>query len=337
VIVLAVPPQEEFDGYARKNYRGYVDPFQGGQAMNLLSRILAATDLSAPARHAVERAFHLAAIADSELYILHAIELDALDSMREMLGDNVSAVKASLNNDARARLEQMTGNATINRGLASHTCVVDGNPVAKIAAEAVLLDVDLVILGARGESFLRHTLLGSTAARLLRKSSRHPVLVVKQAPHEIYRSVLIAVDFSPVSLQAIRMARQVAPGADLVLLHAFELPYEGKLTFAGVDEHLIHQYVRTSGETRRKQLHDLALAAGLTAPEYSARIVHGDPSQQIIAMEQEVDADLIVVGKHGAHIAEELLIGSVTKHVLAESQCDLLVMCDPHPAPESSR
>lgn len=72
--------------------------------MNLLSRILAATDLSAPARHAVERAFHLAAIANSELYILHAIELGALDSLREMLGDNVLAVKATLNNDAHAHL-----------------------------------------------------------------------------------------------------------------------------------------------------------------------------------------------------------------------------------------
>lgn len=304
--------------------------------MKLLSRILAATDLSAPARHAVERAFHLAAIANSELYILHAIELDALDSLREMLGDEVLAVRAALNSDAHARLGQLTGNAAINCGVIPHTCVADGNPLAIIAAEAEVLNADLVILGARGESFLRHTLLGSTAARLLRKSSRHPVLVVKQPPHEVYRSVLIAVDFSPVSLQAIRMARQVAPGADLVLLHAFEMPYEGKLTFAGVDEHVIRQYVRSSSETRRKRLHALAVAAGLTAPEYSARIVHGDPSQQIIAMEQEVDADLIVVGKHGARIAEELLIGSVTKHVLAESQCDLLVMCDPHDAPESS-
>lgn len=54
--------------------------------MKQLSRILAATDLSAPARHAIERAFHLSASANSELYILHAIELDTLDSLREMLG-----------------------------------------------------------------------------------------------------------------------------------------------------------------------------------------------------------------------------------------------------------
>ena len=58
-----------------------------------------------------------------------------------------------------------------------------------------------------------------------------------------------------------------------------------------------------------------------------------DPAQQIIAMEQEVDCDLIVVGKHGSHIAEELLLGSVTKHVLAEAQGDVLVICDPREPP----
>lgn len=65
-------------------------------------------------------------------------------------------------------------------------------------------------------------------------------------------------------------------------------------------------------------------------------VAAGNLAQQIIAMEQETDADLKVVGKHETQIAEELLIGSVTKHVLAESQCDLLVICDPHNAPESS-
>lgn len=300
--------------------------------MTSAKTILVATDLSAPSRHAVERAFLLAASTDSELYILHAMELNALDSLREMLGDDVLAVKTALNSDAHARLEQLTGNAAIHRGVAARTCVAEGNPLATIAAEADALDAHLLVLGARGESFLRHALLGSTAARLLRKSSRRPVLVVKQAPHEAYRSVLIAVDFSPASLQAIRMARQVAPDADLVLLHAFELPYEGKLAFAGVDEDVIRRYVTTESEVRRKRLRDLAAAAGLEPIAYSGLVIHGDPSQQIIAMEQEYDADLIVVGKHGTHIAEEMLLGSVTKHVLAEAQGDVLVITDSRPS-----
>jgi nucleotide-binding universal stress UspA family protein len=298
--------------------------------------ILVATDLSAPARHAVERAFHIAAGTASELYILHAMELGSLDSLREMLGDDLSAVKAALNSDARRRLEQLTGDASIHPGVAARTCVAEGNPLATIAAEAEGLQAHLLVLGARGESFLRHALLGSTAARLLRKSASRPVLVVKQAPHEAYRSVLVAVDFSPVSLQAIRLAKFWAPVADLVLLHAFELPYEGKLAFAGVEEHLIRRQVANEAGIRRQRLHELAAAAGLAPPEYSARVVHGDPAQQIVAAEQEVDADLIVAGKHGSHVAEELLLGSVTKHVLAESQCDLLVICDPRGAPGQS-
>ncbi|WP_294261190.1 universal stress protein [Propionivibrio sp.] len=188
--------------------------------------ILAATDLSAPARHAVERAFRLAASGGSELHIIHALELDTLDSLREMLGDDLSAVKAGLEDDARERLNRLAGDPASHQGVAARSRVAPGNPLSVIAAEADALNADLVVLGARGESLLRHAMLGSTAARLLRKSAQCPVLVVKQAPHENYRSVLVAVDFSPVSLQAIRSARLLAHSADLVLLHALELPYE---------------------------------------------------------------------------------------------------------------
>lgn len=304
--------------------------------MKALPRILTATDLSAPARHAVERAFHVAASTDSELYILHALELDAVNSLREILGDELFTVKAALNSDAHSRLKQLTDDPAINRGRAAQTCIAHGNPLATIAAEADALEADLVVLGARGDSFLRHAMLGSTAARLLRKSARRPVLVVKQPPHEAYSSTLVAVDFSPVSLQAIRTARLLTPSANFVLLHAFELPFEGKLVFASVEEQLIRQHITTESETRRIRLHELASAAGLTPLDYSVRIIHGDPAQQIMAMEQEYDCDLIVVGKHGSHIMEELLLGSVTKHVLAESQCDVLVICDARESPDDS-
>ena len=294
-------------------------------------KILVATDLSAPARHAVERAFRVAAGTGDELYVLHAMELDALDGLRELLGADLSATKAALEDDARKRLAQLADDPAHHRGVAAQARFVSGNPLAAIAGEADALDAGLVVLGARGESFLRHTMLGSTAARLLRKSVNRPVLVVKQPPHEDYRSVLVAVDFSPVSLRAIRLARRLAPGADLVLLHAFELLYEGKLAFAGVEEAVIRQYIATGIEARRRQLHELAASAGLAPADYAARVIHGDPAQQIVALEQEYDCDLLVVGKHGTHLAEELLLGSVTKHVLAEAQGDVLVVADPRP------
>ena len=296
--------------------------------MKPLSRVLVATDLSAPARHAVERAFDLASGTECNLYILHVTELGTLDALLEALGDDMFQVKAALNRDARDNLEQLTRHCSVNRRVTPNICIADGNPLETIATEAENLDAELLVLGARGESFLRHSLPGSTTARLLRKSAQQPVLIVKQPPRGPYRSVLVAVDFSAVSLEAIRSARRVAPDAELVLLHAFDLPYEGKLKFAGVEESVIGQYIRNTSETQRRRLHELAAEAGLATREYSARIVRGEPAQQVIVAEQDIDADLIVIGKHGTHIVEELLIGSVTKHVLAESQCDLLVLSD---------
>lgn len=300
--------------------------------MTTLRPILVATDLSAPARHAVQRALLLASLAGCEAHILHALELDIVDSLHELLGANLATTKAALEADASERLAQLLPNVAGRHGVVARTRVVAGPPLAVIAGEADALDAVLVVLGERGESFLRYATLGSTAERLLRKSVRRPVLVVKQPPRESYRNVLVAVDFSPASRLAIVEARRWSRGSELVLLHAFELPYEGKLARAGVDEQVIRKYIDAGIETRRARLHELAASAGLASGSYLARVIHGDPSQQIIAMEQEYDADLIVVGKHGRHVTEELLLGSVTRHVLAETQGDVLVVADTRPA-----
>lgn len=296
--------------------------------MKPIKHILAATDLSAPARHAVERAYLIAAQTHCELHIVHAMELDMLDSLRELLGANLSQTKTTIEADARTRLEQLASNPDIQHGIAPHLRVVSGNPLDVVTREADALDAALVVFGARGESYLRHAMLGSTAARVIRKTTRQLVLVVKQSPHEAYRHVLVAVDFSPASLIAIRAAKRWAPVATLVLVHAFELPYEGLLWRAGVEQQEITKYIHADLNKHRARLHDLAAEAGLTPTDYSVRVLHGEPSQQIIAMEQEYDADLIVIGKHGANFTEELLLGSVTKHVLAESQGDVLVVAD---------
>lgn len=293
--------------------------------MKPLARMLAATDLSAPAHHAVDRGFRIAAETGADYVVMHAFELDAIDSLVGLLGDGIAAVKRRLEDDSRLTLRQMLEDPRRNQGVAAEGMVVVGSALEAIGERADACDADLLVVGARGESFLRHALLGSTASRLLRKSTRRPVLVVKQAPREPYRRLLVPVDFSHFAEEAIRLGCRIAPQADIVLLHAFELPFEGKLAFAGVDEKVIHSYIRQAREDAVRRVHDLARAVGLEPDQYSAIVRHGDPSQQIIAEEQAGDCDLIVMGKHGTHLTEELLLGSVTKHVLDESQCDVLV------------
>jgi nucleotide-binding universal stress UspA family protein len=256
--------------------------------------ILAATDLSAPARHAVERGFRLAAATGARYSVLHALELDAMDAMRAWLGANLDSVKRKLEDQAREALVQQL--AAASRNVAVEALLVSGAPLVAIVERADALDADLLVLGAHGGDFLRHLALGSMASRLLRKTTRHPVLVVKQVAHEDYRRVLIPVDFSPVSVRAVRFARHLAPAADLILLHTYEAPFEGKLSYAGVEESVIQRYREAARVDAVRRLGHIAEQAGLEIGGYTSLVVHSDPSQQILEQEQERDCDLIVMG-----------------------------------------
>jgi len=121
------------------------------------------------------------------------------------------------------------------------------------------------------------------------------------------------------------LARAIAPRAELVLLHAFNVPFEGKLRFAGVEEESINRYRVEAKQAALQQLTWLAADAGLDPGATRFSVLQGDASRHVVEQEQEQDCDLIVLGKHGRNAIEELLLGSVTKHVLAESSGDVAV------------
>jgi nucleotide-binding universal stress UspA family protein len=202
--------------------------------------------------------------------------------------------------------------------------LLQGSVLDELTREASRINADLVVVGARGAGFVRHFLLGSTAERRLRKSV-HPMLVVKQPAGNAYQRVLVPVDFSNRSAPLIALARTVAPGAHLVLLNAYEVPFEGKLRLASVPESTIESDHVTSQREASLQLRALAMDARLKPRDWTHCIPNTDPSQAIAEHEKSLGSDLIAIGKHGQNMAEELLLGSVTKHVLVEPVGDVLV------------
>jgi len=291
---------------------------------------LAATDLSVPSLHAVDRGFLLAREGGARYTVMHALAIDTPEEFRQLLGERLAAVLHNIEQHALESLAAVVSDPTRHAGVSAAIRVEPGLAFSAIPACAEALGADLVLLGARGEGFLQTLLLGSTASRLLRKS-RCPVLVVKQPAEQAYRRVLIPVDFSPASGLAIRMARQVAPDAYIVLLHVFEAPFEGKMAYAGVDEEFIAQYRAEAREHALERMRELAAAAGLTAANHARVVLPGNPAREILEEERKHRHDLIVMGKHGTHLTEELLLGSLTKRVLAESLCDVLVVVDERP------
>lgn len=292
--------------------------------MTAIANILAVTDLSAPARHAAVRAARLAAEADARLGIAHVVNLGALAALRGLLAASADEVTGRLLDEARAELERLAAELGQRHGVEAELHLAVGGVVAEIAAHADSCDADLLVMGARGAGFLNELLVGSTTERVLRKLSR-PLLVVRQIAHEPYRRVLVPVDFSERSVAALKLARAVAPQADIILLHAFEVPFEGKLRLAGVDEDALHGLRVTAKREAIAALNTLVATAGLDDASVRRVVLHGEPSSLILEQEQEQDCDLIVMGKHGQSMLEDMLLGSVTRHVLTRAAADVLV------------
>jgi len=294
-----------------------------------LNQLLVATDLSSSSLHAVDRGFLIASKVGAKYAVLHALGLDALAPLREYLGADASAVSQRISDAMQTEINRILEDPSRNRGISAHLELVAATAATAIPNYADSINVDLILVGAHGKGFLQRFLLGSTVSRLLR-TSKWPLLVVKEPCRASYRRILVAVDFSLASVRAIQLAKEVSADADLVLLHVFDVPFEGKLRIAGVSDDVIHRYRIEARERALKQLHETARAAGVAVSDYAAVVLHGDANRQILMEEEERDCDLIVMGKHGTNVTEELLLGSVTKQVLAESRSDVLVVVDKH-------
>lgn len=285
--------------------------------------ILALTDFSPPAEQALERAALLARAVSAPLKLLHVLPGATLRELRAWLPGEPQLGQRILQ-EARTRVQREAAGLKALHGMDVDATCLDGQVLDEAATMAEQLDVGLLVLGARGAGFLRQLVLGSTAERLLRRTVR-PLLVVRQPASESYRRVLVALDFSPWSAAALVLARCIAPRAHLLLFHAWQVPFIDKLHFAGVDSGTIELYRQRTHAEAAQLVHAAAAAAGLAPEAWQPCIAEGDASLRLVELEQLHACDLVVLGKHGRSSTEELLLGSSTKHVLAEGRCDVLV------------
>jgi nucleotide-binding universal stress UspA family protein len=285
--------------------------------------VVAATDFSEGAARAAHRAALLAMQLRMSLSLLHVVDRPLLARLCHRFAAQEQDERVPRGSAARA-LEEQAAELQASIGASErptlHPRVAIGNTHDELLACGST--AALTVLGAHGDRPQRDPLFGSIAERLLR-SARNPVLVVRRAPAGPDRRVLVPSDFSPASAAAFDLVERFAPGAAVTVIHAFDVPFEGKLRFAGVPEAAI--------EVHRERAHHDALArlASLEERIKGSRLPSivelQDPVRLILDAEKIREADLIVIGRAGQSFVHEALLGSVARRVLADSQCDVLV------------
>lgn len=288
-------------------------------------KVLVATDLSPGSERALLRAAMLLAdLPSAHLRLLHVVEPGLLQRMG--LG-----ASGGMGNEGNANAVVLDRLAPLVRR-ASDLCsaevapvVAEGDARSCVLEQAKLQQPDLQIVGFSGQSSLRHMVFGSTAEYLAMRASE-PMLVVKREPRAAYRRVLIPVVAEASAVDALSLARKLAPAAGLVLFHAYDVDVESQLRYASVAEDVIREARNRAHATALQQLREIRGEAGSSYANVALEAVRGHAAVAILDAEVEQDCDLIVMARHEASPVERFLLGSMTRRILLRSRADVLVM-----------
>ncbi|MBL0212213.1 MAG: universal stress protein [Holophagaceae bacterium] len=136
----------------------------------------------------------------------------------------------------------------------------------------------------------------------------------------MFQSVLVGVDFSEASRQALNRARSLAErlGAPLTALHVLQLPPPllPEVQLPLPDPDWTQDMERRAGEQLEKWIEGF--------PNAQAMIRWGNPAEELVAAADP--ESLLVVAQVGHSTWERLLFGSTAARVVRHAPCDVLVV-----------
>ncbi len=278
--------------------------------MPALRSILLATDFRQSSDEAAGVTVRLAQSFGSRITVLHVRE--------EFLSWPVSPFENQDRLTARLQAEKVE--------LAEF--VVRAGPVADmVIGIAQEVEPDLLVIGSGEKVRDGHLALGPIAEAILERAGSPVLAVNPHGPKLRFQTILCPVDSSPASRRGLKDAIQLA--------HAFG----GKLVVLSVVPEVswLAAAVETGQLDGAKLEHEIkwvrefdGFLAGVSfdGVAYQKEIRHGAPHEQILAVAKEHTADLIVMGATGRTGLVRVLLGSVTRRMLRQLPCSVLVVKD---------
>ena len=128
--------------------------------------VLIPTDGSDAAMAAVEQGVSVAEQFEATAHFLHVVDV-GIEMSASGVGTIADDLTETLSQEAEQALDEAISQAA-ETGIAYEREILEGEPHNAIAHYSTDNDVDLIVMGASGQSGLKERLLGSTADRVLR-------------------------------------------------------------------------------------------------------------------------------------------------------------------------
>lgn len=262
-------------------------------------------------------------LLSSKVPVKHGVFMHAIpqvDLFNVIYEENNSATISNfeLNTEIVFQLEDiLQKHALKNQVTQWATVIQEGNPLKALLKEAETRNADLLVIGQRSGTD-EHGIL---ARNLVRKITGNALIVPEQSPKRL-QHILVPIDFSPNSIQALQLGQALAKTAPehfhISTLNIYELPNIAAYRIGYTDEELrriIHQDREAAFGSFLKQYagHDLSIK-----PHLKERGT-GNIAELILEFASLHKVDLIIMGAKGQSPVERLLLGSVTEKLLASN------------------
>lgn len=273
------------------------------------NRILVAVDGSETSLHALQESFKLGAAWITVAAVAPVYQGD----LRLVGAPHPQTLITEPCNTALTKAQEMAGAAGVQIKM---LCEI-GEPHERIVDRADVESRDLIVMGAKGLSFIERALLGRVTRRVIGYTHRD-VLVVPPGAQAGWERILLATDASQPGEAAAARALDLAAayGSELKVAAVFELPQMYGEAPAAVDwREMLQDYVAeivAQGHSRNL--------------EVSGQVLEGTPYKAIVELAEKEKANLIVMGSHGRTGLTRLLMGSVTERVIGHAPCPVLVV-----------
>jgi nucleotide-binding universal stress UspA family protein len=303
------------------------------------AKIVCATDFSPNAAAALHWAVTTAAAPGDSIDLVTVLAPPATSFVELMMDAGV--MDAARVRTATERLAERAAATAREFGVAVTPYVLTGQPALAIAKHAESTGARLVVLGARSRSLLDRSILGSVAERTVRVSTR-PVAVVPpiddagrspDAAQSQPLRVLVGLEGGAAGDRALELARDLrrARTCDVTILHLYwpiaeyqRLGLQGSRDLFTADPDVI----RSLEPDLRGRIGDLP---GQGAVELSIRPAWGDPAANLLAVADEGDYQVLIVGAEHRHGFARFWHPSVSQRLVRHA-AGAVVICVPPPA-----
>jgi nucleotide-binding universal stress UspA family protein len=273
-----------------------------------LARVLAAIDLTPLGRRVADRARLLAEETDGSVTVLHTVESAAEsfvpDAIARLLADHQAEA-------TRALAEWCSSRSSVP----VEVSVTKGSPTWEIGRAS--RHADVVVVGSSGND----TGVTGVVARRVAETLRCDVVVVRRQPRQGYRRVVVGVDLSEASAQAVDHAMRLAPKGEITIVFALPTRFETFMSDAG----LFSEEIELARKRRMETAEATAEKFASRWPEAKVVVMSGPAPEVISEIARRRSADLVVAGSRGANATRMVLLGSVPSALLDASPCDLAI------------